>query len=116
MGSLTGKLRVYRAKAYESGYQQTLFASAASVETSFDYNFAYRPDNYAPRWYYKGHPYQFQKHYYALPGELENKGEEYECAIALDQCLQVRHWVRNLSQNPASFWLPTSTDKFYPDF
>jgi type III restriction enzyme len=29
----------------------------------------------------------------------------------------VRHWVRNLERQPeASFWLPTSTDRFYPDF
>lgn len=30
---------------------------------------------------------------------------------------QVRHWVRNLERQPdVSFWLPTSTDRFYPDF
>ena len=29
----------------------------------------------------------------------------------------VKHWVRNLErQEHSSFWLPTSTDRFYPDF
>lgn len=52
-----------------------------------------------------------------MPGELESKGEEYECALALDSIKQVKYWVRNLSTQPrASFWLPTSSDRFYPDF
>lgn len=30
---------------------------------------------------------------------------------------QVKHWVRNLvGQQHSSFWLPTATDLFYPDF
>ena len=30
---------------------------------------------------------------------------------------EVKDWVRNLVRRPgSSFWLPTSTDKFYPDF
>lgn len=30
---------------------------------------------------------------------------------------EVRYWVRNLERQPeTSFWLPTSTDRFYPDF
>lgn len=30
---------------------------------------------------------------------------------------QVKYWIRNLSTRPqSSFWLPTSTDRFYPDF
>ncbi len=29
----------------------------------------------------------------------------------------MKHWVRNLERQPeTSFWLPTSTDRFYPDF
>jgi type III restriction enzyme len=28
----------------------------------------------------------------------------------------VKYWVRNLERQPKSFWLQTSTDKFYPDF
>ena len=30
---------------------------------------------------------------------------------------EVKYWVRNLERKPIhSFWLQTSTDKFYPDF
>src|SRR5688572_651106 len=30
---------------------------------------------------------------------------------------EVQFWVRNLERQPlTSFWLPTSTDRFYPDF
>ena len=29
---------------------------------------------------------------------------------------QVKHWVRNLDVAPAGFWLPTSRQRFFPDF
>jgi type III restriction enzyme len=52
-----------------------------------------------------------------LRGELESTGEEFECARVIDSLPEVKHWVRNISKQPAfSFWLPTSTDRFYPDF
>lgn len=35
----------------------------------------------------------------------------------IDALPEVRYWVRNLErQERTSFWLPTSTDRFYPDF
>jgi type III restriction enzyme len=63
---------------------------------------------------YPGHPFEFQKHYYASVGELKTKGEEFECAKALDRTGSVKHWVRNLSRR--GFWLPLAEQKFYPDF
>ena len=40
-----------------------------------------------------------------------------KCADFLDQLPQVKWWVRNLERRADySFWLQTSTDKFYPDF
>lgn len=49
--------------------------------------------------------------------ELNWLGEETACAIELDRLDVVKRWVRNLERQPgASFWLPTSTDWFYPDF
>lgn len=37
--------------------------------------------------------------------------------ITLSTCIRhVKHWVRNVERHEKSFWLPTSTDKFYPDF
>ena len=113
---LTDEIKRHREEAYAKGYQDTLFGPAAAVETSCDYAFSFDPAIYPANWFYSGR-YRFQKHYYALPGELEGKGEEYDCALALDSIKQVKYWVRNLSTQPrASFWLPTSTDRFYPDF
>lgn len=50
-------------------------------------------------------------------GELKSDGEEFECAVFLDELPGVKTWVRNLERRAdSSFWLQTSTDKFYPDF
>jgi type III restriction enzyme len=51
---------------------------------------------------------------YATVGELRNKGEEYECAKALDMTDGVDYWVRNLDRR--GFWLPLADRKCYPDF
>lgn len=49
--------------------------------------------------------------------DLEDGGEEWRCALALDEHPQVRRWVRNLDSDPvAGFWLPVSAGRFYPDF
>jgi type III restriction enzyme len=44
------------------------------------------------------------------------EGEEFQCAMAIDSLPQFEFWLRNVSKHPESFWLPTATDKFYPDF
>lgn len=111
---LVRKINEHREQASRDRYQQALFAPGAAVETSFSFEFDFIPTGYAPHWLYAGHPYQFQKHYYASVGELENKGEEYECAKALDVTGKVKHWVRNLERR--GFWLPLAKSKFYPDF
>lgn len=114
--TLQERIRQYRTEALRRGFQQGLFDPQAAVETSFDYSFSFAPDAYPAKWLYKG-GYRFQKHYYPKPGELDQVGEEYKCAVALDSLPQVKYWVRNLAIQPnASFWLPTSTDRFYPDF
>jgi type III restriction enzyme len=52
-----------------------------------------------------------------MVGELESTGEECDCAEALDAQSGLKTWVRNLALQPeSSFWLQTSTDRFYPDF
>ena len=111
---LSQKISQHREQAGNDRYQQTLFDPQAAVETSFTFQFDFTPNGYAPHWTYAGHPYQFQKHYYASVGELENRGEEYECAKALDMTASVKHWVRNLERR--GFWLPLANRNFYPDF
>ena len=43
-------------------------------------------------------------------------GEEFQCAQAIDSLPRLRYWIRNVARDPASFSLPTATDRFYPDF
>lgn len=48
---------------------------------------------------------------------MKADGEEFQCAQWLDNHPKVKRWVRNLEGRPKhSFWLQTSTDRFYPDF
>jgi type III restriction enzyme len=47
----------------------------------------------------------------------ENRGKQYDCALFMDKLPEIEVWVRNLEGCPQhSFWLQTSTDRFYPDF
>lgn len=118
MRALGEKIRVCRNAAYERGYNDVLFGPRAAVETSYVYEFRYEPDIYpAPAGSLCRSGYKWQKHFYPVPGELEAKGEEFECAQTLDLFPAIKRWVRNLERQPdASFWLPTATDRFYPDF
>src|SRR5690606_8642089 len=65
----------------------------------------------------------FSKHFYPTIHDLREKtstgahSEEFRCAQAIDSHTKVKHWVRNIERQPqTSFWLPTSSDYFYPDF
>ncbi len=60
--------------------------------------------------------YRFSKHYYDLTRDLKSSGEEFRCAQAIDACPKVKTWVRNVDRQAGSFYLPTSKDRFYPDF
>lgn len=60
--------------------------------------------------------HRFQHHFYPEVGSFDS-GEEEECATFIDGLDKVSTWVRNPSQKPLySFWLQTSSDRFYPDF
>lgn len=86
------------------------------VETSFADGFAFDNRPYPAASFYEG-AFQFKKHFFGRVGELKSTGEEFDCAQLLDHLPQVKYWIRNLSGRPdTSFWLPTSTDRFYPDF
>jgi len=115
--AIAAKIDTYRQSMKYSGFQQILAQEFASrLEVSPEVAFHYDPKQYPANWYYEGR-YQFQKHYYPQVGELKAEGEEFECARRLDLLPQVKFWVRNLNRQPNySFWLQTSTDKFYPDF
>lgn len=58
-----------------------------------------------------------RRHFFPVIGNLKAQGEEFECAEQIANHLPgVKHWVRNVERKPGSFWLQTSSDRFYPDF
>jgi type III restriction enzyme len=58
----------------------------------------------------------FRKHYFPIVGDLKPEGEEFQCAVFLDDHPKVRYWVRNVDRKPNAFWLQLSRARFYPDF
>jgi type III restriction enzyme len=115
--SLRAKMEEYRIAHRKKGYQTILFGTEAdSIEVSPENCLTFDENRYAPGWQYEG-GYRFEKHFFRAVGELKNSGEEFECAVFIDQMPQVKSWVRNIERRPdSSFWLQTSTDRFYPDF
>ncbi|MFH2064733.1 MAG: DEAD/DEAH box helicase family protein [Pseudomonadota bacterium] len=112
------KINKHRQIAKNKFYQSLLFSEESQVVVTPDNFFSYPPDprKYAFSKAYRGR-YEFKKHYYPEIGDLESQGEEFECAQFIDQMDEVEFWVRNPVRRPEhSFWLQTSTDKFYPDF
>ncbi|RIK78880.1 MAG: restriction endonuclease subunit R [Planctomycetota bacterium] len=115
--AIAEKIDEHRQAAKANAYHRMLFSvDAAEIEVGPEICFEITEENYSPNWYYEG-GYQFRKPLFHLIGELKSEGEEFECAAFLDQLDGVQTWVRNLDRRPeSSFWLQTSTDKFYPDF
>jgi type III restriction enzyme len=112
------KINQYRQGTRHKVYQSLLFGEKAEVAVTPDICFSYaiNPRKYVYSKAYRGR-YEFKKHYYPEIGDLEAQGEEFECAQFMDQLDEVEFWVRNPVRRPGhSFWLQTSTDKFYPDF
>ena len=113
------KIGAIRARERESAYQQGLFAPEARPKVSFDCAFTFRDGMYEGEGRYRG-GWRPARHFLgagrvpALDGR--DDGEEFRCAQALDSLPGLEYWVRNVARHPASFWLPTATDRFYPDF
>jgi type III restriction enzyme len=113
--ALADKINSHRRSQALTAYNRMLFSPDVQWEVSPELCFDYT-DRYPANWYYEG-SYKFRKHFYPLVGELKSEGEEFDCAVLLDEMPGVQWWVRNVERRPdSSFWLQTSTDKFYPDF
>lgn len=96
-------------------YQKLLFpeTGAPKIAVTPDRCFSFEPDKYPCPELCRS---PFSKHFYPKVGKMDS-GEELSCANFLDTWGEIDFWVRNLSREPEfSFWLQTSTDKFYPDF
>ncbi len=111
------KIDSHRQNVHQAAYENYLLPDFATpVVVSPDHCFSFDPHGYPYNTRYEG-IYRFQKHYYRDVGDLKSKGEEVQCAQFIDTLPQVNFWVRNLERKPLhSFWLQTSTDRFYPDF
>ncbi len=106
------KIRQCEQAAKKTGYQIALFSDSAPIEVSARRVFTFDPNYYPANSFYEG---AFSKHYYRAVAAMN--GEEASCAAIIDSLPKVRWWVRNLERHPEhAFWLPTSTDRFYPDF
>lgn len=113
--SIEARIVEHRNAKRKASYERFLFARDAKVETSPERTMNIDPENYSPNWYYEG-GYRFKQHIGRV-GELKSDGEEFDCAVWLDGHPKVKRWMRNIEKRPHhSFWLQTSTDRFYPDF
>lgn len=112
-----------RQQAIKKGFQGRLFEmTVPKLEDVAQFSFTFDPGKYPARNFYQG-SYEFSKHFYPVIHDLREKTnagktvEEFCCAQAIDAHSKVKHWVRNIEKQPqCSFWLPTSSDYFYPDF
>lgn len=106
----------HRDKRETKAFQTALLPqSGLDFQTSADIELVFEDSRYGYRQPYKGRV-DFRKHLFRVIGDLDDGGEEHECAVYIERMQDVEAWVRNTSQQPHSFWLQTSTDKFYPDF
>ena len=113
------KIGSFRAEERKAAYQRYLTAPEARVEVSLDPAFEFRDSMYSEQRFYGGH-WRPSRHFLGpdrVPSfDGADDGEEVQCAQALDSLPSVKYWVRNVARHRDSFWLPTVSDKFYPDF
>ncbi|HML33421.1 DEAD/DEAH box helicase [Sporomusa sphaeroides] len=108
------KIAANRKKAYEAGIQHVLIETEQVAIVAPDVAMTFLPGRYPAKSCYKGH-IRLDKHFYPIIGDMN--GEEAACAQIISSHKKVKTWVRNVERYPQySFWLPTSTDLFYPDF
>jgi type III restriction enzyme len=121
--ALVKEIARLRQLAMARGFQGRLLdMTVPTVAELAHFSFHYQPGQYPARQIYQG-SYEFGKHFYPVIHDLREKtqagaiAEEFRCAQAVDAHPAVKQWVRNIErQEKFSFWLPTATDYFYPDF
>ena len=115
VAAIEDKIKMNRQTAVDQSFEQLLFAEPRDKRLCLASPVMYDNDNYPAKSFYTG-SYDFQKHFYPSIGAMDDPEEE-KCAKVIDRCAKVKYWVRNIDRQPDySFWIQTSTDKFYPDF
>lgn len=93
-----------------------LIGDEASLSVDGSLSREFSQGRYAWDWQYNGFV-TLKRHFFPQIGNLKDEGEEFSCAeFIANQMEGVRDWVRNVERKPGSFSLPTSSDRFYPDF
>lgn len=121
--ALDKEIERLRQLAIDKGFQNRLPGMVLPTGDELAYcGFRFEQGFYPARQCYQG-SYEFKKHFYPQIHNLREKtaageiAEEFRCAQALDAHPQTKYWVRNIERQPRfSFWLPTASDYFYPDF
>ena len=112
---LADEIKTLRGLREKGNYQALFSADTQTFETSADLALIFDEQSYAYNQPYRG-ARKFNKHYFTIIGDLKPEGEEFGCAVFLDEHPQVRFWVRNVDRKPKAFWLQLSGGRFYPDF
>ena len=113
------KIAAIRLAERKKVHRRYLFDPGAKVEVSFEHSFTFRDGMYEGQRLYRGR-WRPNRHFLgpdqvpAFDGAPD--GEEFQCAQVIDNQPGVRFWVRNVANHPESFWLPTATGRFFPDF
>lgn len=114
--ALIKTIAAYRDQWQAKAFQTVLFSqSGLEFETSSEVELVFEENRYGYQQPYQGGT-EFNKHFFRVVGDLKSTGEEFDCAVHLERLSAVKTWVRNTERQPHSFWLQTSSDKFYPDF
>jgi type III restriction enzyme len=109
------KLDDVQREAAAGAFQRLLSPEAGGrLQVSPEVCFTFPLNQYPAVPPYRG-PIKFNHHYYQIPADMNS--EEADCAAFIDNLPTVETWVRNLVKSERfAFWLPTGTDRFWPDF
>ncbi|MEO5626430.1 MAG: DEAD/DEAH box helicase family protein [Dokdonella sp.] len=113
--ALAKKLRVAQHGATAQRFL-TLLGDEAHLKTDDRLQRVFSSGRYAWDWQYNGFV-TLKRHFFPQIGNLKSEGEEFDCAQFIANELEgLDCWIRNVEKKPGSFSLPTSSDRFYPDF
>lgn len=113
--TLGDEIQSLRTEREKRNYKALFAVDTSAFETSADLALLFDEQSYAYNLPYKG-ARKFNKHYFPIIGDLKPEGEEFRCAVFLDENPSVLHWVRNVDRKPNAFWLQLPGARFYPDF
>lgn len=113
--ALAGLLKKAERGAASQGFL-ALLKDEAHLSVSDGLQRTFKSGRYAWDWQYNGFV-TLKRHFFPQIGNLKPDGEEFDCAQYIANEMDgVRDWIRNVERKPSSFSLPTSSDRFYPDF